>query len=430
MGKTSTFPWVLEFQTSRAPGTLKLFIEDKAVVGRAEESLGVSPDLDLTPFNAAGLGVAVKHITIQVKNDALTIVDLGNSITILNGTTLEAHIPQPFNHGDKLQLGDLQLEVRIIASPTKGSVVHQQPDLQLDGETQQGAGQSVLIVEDDPLTADLLKLALQRAGFETRICHEVVSAIRSLSNDTHSAVVLDLMLPNIHGLELCRYVRRDIHQRDIPIIVVSAAVSASSIKQAIEAGADVFLGKPFNINELIKKVSALVYWYDAHKPSAQTKNLSETDTAKQLEVEPKSEALVVFVSGYQEPIAVVLSKRTVIGRRSGADTTKPHIDLDRYGAFESGVSRKHAVIHSSDDGFYIEDLGSSNGTWVNEVLLPPHEPRLLENASEIRVGHMRLRVFFFTEEDQQALMGGRKQTSEEKPKPDGEKSRSEKLEQS
>lgn len=406
MGEANAFPWILEFRTSRAPGTVKLHIQDRATIGIANPSLGIAPDLDLTDFGAAELGVAPEHVALYVENDHLNIVDLGSGMaTLVNGTPLKANIPHPLEHGDDLQLGNLHFHVQIIASPSTGGMVYQQPSLQLADEVSPGQGQSILIVEDDPPTAELLSKVLRRRGFTTRICHEVVSAIRALSTESHSAIVLDLMLPNIHGLELCRYVRRDIRQRDIPIVVVSAATTPSSIKQAMSAGVDIFLGKPFHIDELVQKVAALVQWYEARKPTRETKRLEETETAKTLQAQADvaEGTVLLFVSGYQEPIAIVVSRRATMGRRSTDDISQPNVDLDQYGAFEAGVSRMHAAVHRQKDGFYLEDLGSSNGTWLNEEPLPPGELRLLQNASQVRLGNLRLRVYFFTEGDEEIL---------------------------
>ena len=81
---------------------------------------------------------------------------------------------------------------------------------------------------------------MERAAYVPFICHEVVTAIRYLNTQTPSAVILDLMLPDIHGLELCRYVRRDIDQHDLPIVVVTAGVTRINMVEAMEAGAMCF----------------------------------------------------------------------------------------------------------------------------------------------------------------------------------------------
>ena len=71
------------------------------------------------------------------------------------------------------------------------------------GRGRPGRGQPILVVEDEHETAEIFRLIMERAGYVPFICHEVVTAIRYLNTQTPSAVILDLMLPDIHGLELC-----------------------------------------------------------------------------------------------------------------------------------------------------------------------------------------------------------------------------------
>lgn len=399
MSEEATFPWVVALRIPQVPSVAKLKIEQRAVVGRVDKEAGYYPDMDLTPWGAAELGVAVQHIAIFTEEDRLMVEDLGSGRpTLLNGQPLPAAAPHPLEHGDELHLGNLHFQVQIIASPSYGSAIHAQPGVTIAEEATPGDGQTILIVEDDPETVQIFKLMLERAGYTIHICREVVSAIRALHSESPSAVILDLMLPDIHGLELCRYVRRDIEQRDVPIIVVSAAVTQASIAQTMDVGADVFLGKPVSMKDLVRVVSSLVDWYEAKKPSRRTKQLSEKEALLSVPEESRQDALVLFVSGHQEPIAVVVPHRVTIGRRSGT-APLPHIDLEQYGAFDAGVSRLHAAIHREDDGFYIEDLGSSNGTWVDEMQVQPETRRKLRNACRLRLGNLRLRAFFFTQDD-------------------------------
>lgn len=407
MDEATGLPWVIELRIPSVPSVAKLRIMERAVVGRTDKTNAVYPDLDLTPWGAAELDIAPEHVAIYPQEDHLCLEDLGSGKpTLLNGVRLEPNATHRLEHGDDLHLGALHLQVRVIASPTYGSVVRAQPGLSIPEEGVPPRGQIVLIVEDDPEASEIFRLILERAGFTTRICREVVSAIRVLNTEAPSAILLDLMLPDVHGLELCRYVRRDIEQRETPIIVVSAVVTQASIAQAMEAGADVFLGKPVSMHELVRVVSALIKWYEGKKPSLQTKRLDDSTVLQSIPAHVRRDAMVFFVAGHQEPIAVVVPRRITLGRRSGSGggvSSRHHIDLDRYGAFDAGVSRVHAAIHREEDGFYIEDLGSSNGTWVDEERVYPHQRHVLQNASEIRLGGLHLRTFFFTEDDEDVL---------------------------
>lgn len=80
----------------------------------------------------------------------------------------------------------------------------------------------------------------------------------------------------------------------------------------------------------------------------------------------------------------------------GRDITKlvdnPVLDLANLGAFEKGVSRRHAAIHIAADGIYLIDLGSTNGTFLNDQRLIPHQPVLLRNGDTIHLARMSVRV--------------------------------------
>jgi len=405
MSEQPALPWMIEFRIPGASSVAKLKVEGEAVVGRADKDNGTIPDLDLTPWGAMEKGVAPRHVKITVADEQLMITDLGSGKPTLLNSTLLTDTPHILSHGDDLQLGVLHLQVNIIASPTQGSIVQRQQGVDLVDDPAPGRGQSILIVEDEAETAEIFRLIMERAGFKPHICREVVSAIRVLTSESPSAIILDLMLPDIHGLELCRYVRRDVDRQDIPIVVVSAAAKQATINQVMEVGADVFLGKPFSMQELVRVVASLVKWHESKKPMSQTKQLVGTAHLKGMPSDVRRDAVVIFVSGYQEPIAVVVPSRITIGRRSGGTSRRPHVDLERYGAFDAGVSRIHAAIHREPDGFYIEDLGSSNGTFVNNVRIAPNQRVPLQNAAEVVLGSLPVRIFFFTEDDLE-IVGG------------------------
>lgn len=83
----------------------------------------------------------------------------------------------------------------------------------------------------------------------------------------------------------------------------------------------------------------------------------------------------------------------VMGRRSGDDEAL-EIDLNKYGAGELGVSRRHAQIHVQESELYIRDLGSTNGTRLNGVLIPANQPVRLRDGDELELGQFRTIVRF------------------------------------
>ena len=122
----------------------------------------------------------------------------------------------------------------------------------------------------------------------------------------------------------------------------------------------------------------------------------QEDLAGKIEMgrrEPPAEGLAIYLAKHPQPIAICLEKEFVIGRLTEA-TNENVVDLSAYKAFDLGVSRRHATIRRAGKGYNIIDLNSSNGTWVNERILPPLQPTPLKSGSQIRLGQMQIYVVF------------------------------------
>jgi hypothetical protein len=100
----------------------------------------------------------------------------------------------------------------------------------------------------------------------------------------------------------------------------------------------------------------------------------------------------LHVTGYPQPIMIRDARDILLGRAVGGETP-PTVDLSDYHAHLLGVSRKHAVIRAVEAGFVVEDLGSQNGTWLNEQRLSPHVPRPLSHGDQLRLGQLIVFVY-------------------------------------
>ncbi|MDR3396790.1 MAG: response regulator transcription factor [Pandoraea sp.] len=119
----------------------------------------------------------------------------------------------------------------------------------------------VLLVEDDVHIADLLTLHLRDERFEVVHCADGDEGLRRLSEGGWDALILDLMLPGVDGLEICRRARQ--MTRYTPIIITSARSSEVHRILGLELGADDYLAKPFSVLELVARVKALMRRVDA-----------------------------------------------------------------------------------------------------------------------------------------------------------------------
>jgi DNA-binding response OmpR family regulator len=116
----------------------------------------------------------------------------------------------------------------------------------------------ILIVEDDPDIAELMARYLDKAGFITERAASGRDALHAVGARPPELIVLDLMLPHVDGLEVCRLLRANEKTTAIPIIMVTARADESERIVGLELGADDYLAKPFSPNELVARVRALL----------------------------------------------------------------------------------------------------------------------------------------------------------------------------
>ena len=113
----------------------------------------------------------------------------------------------------------------------------------------------ILLVEDDEDIAALLRLNLLDEGYQIVHVADGAQALSLLEKELWDAVILDLMLPGVDGLEICRRIRQQ--TRYLPVIIISARASETQRVQGLEMGADDYLAKPFSILELTARVKAV-----------------------------------------------------------------------------------------------------------------------------------------------------------------------------
>lgn len=127
----------------------------------------------------------------------------------------------------------------------------------------------ILIIEDDPDIGDMLGINLRDEGYSVEIVTDGLVGLARLKAQSYDLLILDLMLPGIDGLEICREVRRQPHYQ--PIIIISAKSTETQRILGLELGADDYLAKPFSIPELTARSRALLRRADAMEKESQLK---------------------------------------------------------------------------------------------------------------------------------------------------------------
>ncbi|RYY30585.1 MAG: response regulator transcription factor [Sphingobacteriaceae bacterium] len=114
----------------------------------------------------------------------------------------------------------------------------------------------ILICDDDQGILDMMELILEDAGFETISEINSLNVYKLIEAEQPDLLLLDLWMPVLSGDQILRLLKHNTKTTDIPVIVISASIEGKSIAE--EAGANDFLAKPFDINELISKVQGLL----------------------------------------------------------------------------------------------------------------------------------------------------------------------------
>jgi len=150
----------------------------------------------------------------------------------------------------------------------------------------------VLLIEDDHDIADLVAMHLRDEGCEVEVHHDGQAGLTAAESGQHDLLILDLMLPGLDGLSICRQLRSG--ERYLPILMLTAKSSELDRVLGLELGADDYLTKPFSIRELVARVKALFRRAEAMS-SASVGSTAETQSlqcgAMRIDVEKRSVTL-------------------------------------------------------------------------------------------------------------------------------------------
>jgi len=120
------------------------------------------------------------------------------------------------------------------------------------------AKERILIIDDEKDIGELMEYNLGKEGYGVVSAHDGEEALRFIKGKLPHLIILDLMLPGIDGLEVCRILKRDPRTSEIPVIMLTAKGEEADIVAGLELGADDYITKPFKVRELLARVKALL----------------------------------------------------------------------------------------------------------------------------------------------------------------------------
>jgi two-component system, OmpR family, phosphate regulon response regulator OmpR len=201
----------------------------------------------------------------------------------------------------------------------------------------------ILLIEDDPRLAEMVAEYLGGAGFQVAVSAEGRAGLDRLAREPYDGLVLDLMLPDMDGLEVCRQLRAKF---DIPVLMLTARGDAADRIVGLELGADDYLPKPFQPRELLARLRAILR-------RARSKGRTPLLRFGRLEIDRDSRAVRVdgserALTSYQFALLVALAENAgrVLSREALMDLVKgePLEAFDR--SIDVHVSRIRAAIEA------------------------------------------------------------------------------------
>ncbi|MFL2997938.1 MAG: response regulator [Candidatus Neomarinimicrobiota bacterium] len=117
---------------------------------------------------------------------------------------------------------------------------------------------TILIIEDEPDIRDLLEFHLKKEGYKVLTSSDGEKGLKAARKESPNLILLDLLLPGIKGLDVCRILKSDVSTSKINIIMVTALGQEENIVKGLETGADDYVSKPFNMSILLARISAVL----------------------------------------------------------------------------------------------------------------------------------------------------------------------------
>jgi len=126
------------------------------------------------------------------------------------------------------------------------------------GATVEQKGRKILIVDDDPAIVMSLEFLLRKANYDVFIALSGLEAIEIIKEQIPELVLLDIMMPDVNGYEVCDFIKEDEKYQQAKVIFLSAKSRDEDIKLAYKKGADLFIIKPFSTRRLMEKITSLL----------------------------------------------------------------------------------------------------------------------------------------------------------------------------
>ncbi len=235
-------------------------------------------------------------------------------------------------------------------------------------------GRKILVVDDEPVLVETMAYNLEQAGYQVTTAIDGASALEAARRETPDLVILDIMLPEMDGLEVCRLLRRESNTATTPIMMLTAKSEEIDKVVGLEVGADDYVTKPFGRRELLARVRALLRRADY--PAS-----TEEHHASQGTTEDAARKNNELVAG---PLRIDLAGRRVYCRGQELDLQPKQFELLVYLVRNRGtVLTRDQVLYNVWGYDYAGDTRTVDVhiRWLREKLEEdPANPRLIQTV--------------------------------------------------
>lgn len=172
----------------------------------------------------------------------------------------------------------------------------------------------ILLVEDEENIASFVKMELEYEGYKVEVCDDGVKGLEFSIENEYDLILLDLMLPKLNGLEVCRRLRK---VKNTPIIMLTARDDVMDKVTGFQTGADDYVSKPFAIEELLARIEALLRRVNANKPIANKLEFNDISIDMDARIVMQDgEEINLTTKEYELLVELMKNKNKVLSRES------------------------------------------------------------------------------------------------------------------
>ncbi len=192
----------------------------------------------------------------------------------------------------------------------------------------------ILVIDDLPENVFMLQDRLEKEGYEVVTAYDGKTGIARAISDMPDLILLDVMMPEMSGIEVCKKLKQDPSTTDIPIIMVTAKSSADDAKDGLEAGAFDYIKKPFEKIEMLARVSAALRLAEAHKQMVEAEK--QTTYAA---------TVVTTNHKIKQPLTLMNLSSAAIKRELNKETISKDVILNRLNYIETAINEITNILN-------------------------------------------------------------------------------------